>query len=325
MRNADIGLADRVLAIASLRPDDEATRRQLLAMLGEDPPLAASSTAVDAAAERPRRNDAEAGQRGPSPDPRPDGASPARRPPPAAGRTGRHRTSITRLPREGAEPTVPAGSALATIRAPHVAPLPVVSARVARAVMASLVARPAPGREPDVRALSQSIARGHPVDRLPMRPTWSLRRPVQLLVDCSAALAPLSEDLDRLERDLRKVVGIDRLQRLSFAGAPLRAAGVGRMDEWRAWQPPAAGTTLVVVSDFGCAGPRANPDWSSASEWRAFVDAARAGWCLPLLLTPYPVSRLPLCLRRDAIAVAWSERLNAGRVRRQLRDALRRA
>ncbi len=227
------------------------------------------------------------------------------------------RRPFTPPPTLGTPPQLGAYSGVDSTREPP----PLIAPNHARAILATLAARPHEGVAIDVAALLRRIVRGEPLRSLPRRKIWSLRRGVQLLVDCSPAMTPISHDLDAFERRLLGILGKDRLERLYFSGCPARGAGPGDRSTWTSWKPPIAGTPVLTLTDLGCAGSMANDEWAGAEEWARFADTARSAGSALVALLPYPVSRVPLSLARCITVVPWSEALSAARVRRILHDA----
>jgi len=86
----------------------------------------------------------------------------------------------------------------------------------------------------------------------------------------------------------------------------------------------AAGTPVIVLSDLGTVCPDFDPDWAAPPEWGAFARQARQAGCTVLALAPFPAHRIDAAIRAGITVLPWSEWLDAGRVRRILRDARQR-
>jgi len=324
LSRAPISLADRLRALADLRPADDKTTAAVLAMLTPRD----GHAEVRAAARRAALPTHAAPSRAPTLPP-PTPAAPA--PPPAVRPVTQPplAPASTRLHpvarRTWAALAAPPAAAVRTFAghgaSPVRVPPPLLPAAQQRAVLSTLAAVPAPGTTIDIDALVAALAGGRLVARLPRHRRWSLHRGAQLLLDCSPALLPLAHDVQALCARLGRVVGEGRLEPLSFAGCPTRGAGAGERGSWPAWRPPPAGVPVLVVSDLGCAGPRVNADWAGADEWSRFADVACAAAVPLVALVPYPVRRVPAALARRLAVVPWDEDLSAARVRRILRDA----
>lgn len=222
-----------------------------------------------------------------------------------------------------ASPAGPVAAPALPAPPPVVAPAIVATCR-ARALLAPLAASRIEGREIDIAALVARIAEQRPVPALPRLPAWTLQRGAQLLVDTGPALTPLREDVAQVCDELARAVGHGRLAVQRFAGAPTRRCGRGARSQWQAWKPPPAGTPVIVLSDLGTVCPDFDPDWAAPREWVAFARQARQAGCAVLALVPFPARRIHAAIRAQITVLPWSEWLDAGRVRRILRDARRR-
>jgi hypothetical protein len=326
MQRPPLSLADRIEAFGKLRPADAATAATLSEMLRPREALGGlKSAARRAAAPTPtapvqvaadalsaKRPDATSSQPVAAPLPKTDELPPA------------GTTKVTPLERRPfARPTMAVAGSLTPVGgAPRSRePPPLIAPNQTRAILATLVARPHAGLAIDVPALLDKIERGVPLDALPRREVWSVRRGVQLLVDCSAAVTPISHDIETIERRLINILGKERLDHLYFAGCPSRGCGAGDRSTWKSWKPSATGAPVIALTDLGCAGVTSNDDWASAAEWSRFAQAVRAAGSTIVALLPYPVHRVPLALARSVTVVPWNESLSAARVRRILADA----
>lgn len=321
MPASDLWLGDLLRARAALKPADDATWEAMRAMLRDvnsPGPAAASSPSERAVRLAPAPIVPEPFRHDDWPITEPDVVEQ----PPASPHTPRRRTSVTPLAREPAPaPGVPAPFVDSAVRRRR-APALLISQRIARGIATAMAARPMPGRDPDIPKLLHHIALREPTARLPMRDVWSLAHRAQLLVDRSAALVPVLDDVVSIETELLRVIGGGRLDRLSFSGSPLRAAGAGVPESWTPWRPPAPDTTLLVITDLGCAGSRANPDWAGPRQWLEFAELARANGVVPVALIPYAPDRIPARLTRAFVVLHWNERLDAAQVQRRIRDAI---
>src|SRR5262249_8194887 len=104
-------------------------------------------------------------------------------------------------------------------------PEPLLSPVHQRAVLAALVAVPRPGREVDVAALVDPIARWPPVDGVPRLPETTARLGVQLIADQGPSMRPYLRDLRLLADALRQVAGTDAVEVLAADGDPATVVG----------------------------------------------------------------------------------------------------
>lgn len=321
--HAPLSLADRLRAVATLAPASDAALAKVLAMLTPQASRGNLKVAAQRAAPLPaphRSTAEELPQPGVEQEAPPD-ASAMRTAKPRAQHVPKGAARVTPLPRR---PVLPRpGEAALPERGdgPKRRPAPLIAPDKARAILAALAAAPVAGEAIDTDALLQRIASGLPIEELPRLTVWTLRRRVHLLIDCSPALLPLADDIERVSVELRRVVGNDRLQSLYFAGCPSRGAGPGAREGWATWSAPSEGSVAIVVSDLGCAGSIGNSEWASAEEWSRFADAAGDRGTLLVALVPYPVHRVPAALARRMAIIPWQEQLDAARAQRILRDA----
>ena len=322
MARRPISLADRLRALALLDPGDDRTKAILLdVMRPRESQGSVRRAAYRAAAEQPRAPTAGSADwllgGGPT-APTPPIPSPAPSPPIAANAT--RVTPLARRPISAPVPRAPpilpgVGSV------PTREPLPIIDLGQARGVLTALVATPTPGGSVDISAMLDRISRGLPLHRLPRLSVWSVRRGLQLLIDCSTAMTPLRHDVESVESRLELILGGHRLQRLYFDSCPSRGVGAGERLGWKPWEAPTPGVPVVMLTDLGCAGPRSNSDWAGPEEWARFADRARDAGTALVALAPYPARRVPSALTRRITVVPWGEDLGAARVRRILRDA----
>ncbi|MET0209611.1 MAG: hypothetical protein ABW220_11270 [Burkholderiaceae bacterium] len=326
MRRPPLSLGDRIEAFGKLLPADAATVALLAEMLRpREAQGGLKSAARRAAAPAPSAQTPAPGDSLTGTKPDTGSNSPLSAPLPAPGPmppTGT--TKVTPLARK---PFVRSTSSGLTSLAPVSGtsrsrePPPLISANQTRAILATLVARPHEGLAVDVPALLDRIERGVPLVSLPRREVWSVRRGVQLLVDCSAAVTPISNDIETIERRLVSILGKERLDHRYFAGCPSRSCGTGDRSTWKMWRPPTNGAPVIALTDLGCAGVASNDDWAGAEEWSRFAQMARAAGSTLVVLLPFPVQRVPMELARCITVVPWNESLSAARVRRILADA----
>jgi hypothetical protein len=235
-------------------------------------------------------------------------------------------TTVTRLAnqplphaRVAATPALRAGPVASRSRAPLAASI--LAARQARAVLTLLAASQGELRLPDLGRAIQELAEGRVLRMLPLQRALTTRRGIQLLIDCSAAMAPLAFDCEHVRSALTRLLGTTSVETAYFVGCPVRDPRIGAHDEREPWQSPAAGVPIVLVSDMGLAGSTLHEDWASPDEWLKFAELARASGNPVIVLSPYGSDRWPDVLARRFTWVPWSERLSAAQLNRIRRDA----
>ncbi len=134
---------------------------------------------------------------------------------------------------------------------------PLLEPRLARSLLGRLSAVRASRGELDVAAVVATIARGGVPTKLPRRSVSTLAPGLQLLVDVAPAMQPFYEDTTPLLRELRRTVGSDRIEVLTFETCP----EFGVLDDWtqrrNPYVPTRAGKPVLAVTDLGLV--RANP------------------------------------------------------------------
>jgi hypothetical protein len=135
-----------------------------------------------------------------------------------------------------------------------------------------------------------------------------------VLLDAGPSLAPYAEDQRWLLTQLRRLLGPEKTEIFKFSGCPERGVQQG-LKKAIAWQPPVAGTPVLVVSDLGLKHATFPFESACEGEWLEFADSARAAGCPLIALVPAsPVQFGPL-LRRSFIIVEWDRSLTASRLR----------
>jgi len=136
----------------------------------------------------------------------------------------------------------------------------------------------------DVPTIVNRIARGQPLTALPRQPRRTNRLGVQLLLDVGPAMEPFLADVAALPEQIARVVGAPRLRILRFAGCPSRGAGA-RARPWPRYELPAAGTPVLIVTDFTQRSPWGPPP-APVVEWVSFLAQLRRAGARPLALVP---------------------------------------
>jgi hypothetical protein len=309
-------LADFVRALRALGVSDVATRRAIARLLGLE--------LAEAVAETPAAHDEKSSAQPPIPleheppdDFRPGLAdlvapAPQTRPRPVAFR-------LERLAGNGDEapPWVTDVEPLEEAPAERVQrePEPLLVPRWTPAVVAEVAATAASDGQIDAGRTVSLLAAGRPLLDLPRRPIPTVRRGAQVLVDIGYGMLPFAADERQLLASLRVVLGFERVQVLHFEGLPTRGAGTGSRATWRAYEPPARGKPVIVVSDLGTAPPRLEDDSATSEEWLAFAETIRRAGCPLVAFVPYPRRRLPLAVVRAFRVVEWDRTTTATTVR----------
>ncbi len=193
-------------------------------------------------------------------------------------------------------------------------PTPLLTPRTAAAVLHTLLATLTADGEPDVEAVARLWARGKPIRRLPRRSRPTLRFGVQVLVDLGEPMQLFAADQRDLLARIHAVAGVETTSLRYFADVPTRGAGPRGRRTWRPYTPPAAGTRVLVLSDFGLGGPSFYDRRSTPAEWRAFISSVRRAGCSPVGLVPYPSPRWPGWLTAAVPLLMWDRGTTVGRV-----------
>lgn len=177
----------------------------------------------------------------------------------------------------------------------------------------------------------RAITRGQAIRVLPRRPTWTMARGIQLLLDGSKGMMPFTSDIARLERDIARLCGEAALDVVDFAQSPIRGAGRRTDDDWRPYDGsqktsassdrpllPQPGMRVVCVTDLGIGrAPGIAP--VPRQDWLDFARVVRQAGCPLVFLVPYRQSRWPPALRRALAIVHWDPSTTAAIVARVVR------
>lgn len=172
----------------------------------------------------------------------------------------------------------------------------------------------------DIEAVTEILAKCEEVERLPTVASRTLGRGVQLLLDKSQAMMPFIRDEAWMLREIRNVVGADKVEVLRFVGSPVRGAGAGPKP-WPAYQPPPPGTPVVVLSDLGICQPTLAADWADEDEWLTFAGLVHRASCPLIVLVPYKASRWPRTLTRMMTIVHWDRGTSVANVAALLKES----
>jgi hypothetical protein len=212
----------------------------------------------------------------------------------------------------------PAAALPRAVRPASPPPAPLLAPRRERALLAGLAASLADDGEPDVSRVVDALARGLPLTTLPLTPTWSTRRGLQVLVDDGPGMAPFRGDVTRVLDGLADVVPADRIERLAFEGCPLRGCRVPRRKGLRRWHAPARGAAVLLLSDLGIGAADPPSARANVAEWLAFAAALRGAGVTVRTLVPYPAPRWPRALVNTLHPVPWDRATTVAQVRRTL-------
>lgn len=314
--SGEIWLGDAATAIAALASDDD-ERRAILRLLG----LAPTPRAEPVRESGP--GDAYPAFQAPvpsTPGPAPaDTTSPA---PPAGDEPTQTPGDLPLLTPTGFEP--PESRSWPDESLPRVDQVrlralrphePLLAPRSTRALLGMTLSQPVPEGPIDSDALVEAISRMRPVDRLPRRPTRTLRFGVQVLVDLGAGMQPFARDQWELVDQLRRLFGQELTDVQQFAYAPLRGTGPGPRWTWTPYRPPPPATRVLVLSNFGIGGPPLDYLASDRSEWEEFVElVARHGFAATGFV-PYPPTRWPAWLRSRLPLICWDRGTTVSKAR----------
>ncbi|GAA4352598.1 hypothetical protein GCM10023165_42050 [Variovorax defluvii] len=193
--------------------------------------------------------------------------------------------------------------------------------RQERTAVAALVAGVADDETIDLDAVVLTLARGEPLDALPMRRGWNLRRGLHVLIDQGPGMAPFRADAEQFVSRLDRLMAPDLLAIGMFEGTPLHGVRMSARKP-APWQPPAPQTPVLLLTDLGLC-PADRPSRAvTASEWIEFSQAARRAGVQLRTLVPYPPKRWPSALAVPMGCVAWDRRTTAATVRRALWGSL---
>jgi hypothetical protein len=185
---------------------------------------------------------------------------------------------------------------------------PLLSPRVARAILAALLAARVDDGPLDIERMIETIARHEP-PALHRALTVSIRRGVQVLIDMSHSMELFRHDQEEFVRALHRVIGRGRASVFYFAGSPVRGVRTDDDLEWLPYVPPAPSTPVLLLSDFGISAPPL--ERVVGREWRTFSETVRAAHCPLLALVPFPRNRWPAEIARIIAIAQWDRPLTA--------------
>jgi hypothetical protein len=205
--------------------------------------------------------------------------------------------------------------------APGPPPLsPLLAPQWARGILSAALATRAEDGPLDTERVVERLANYENVERFPTVVTRTLRRGAHLLLDKSQAMTPFTRDQAWLAREIRRVAGGSHVALLRFVGSPLRGAG-GAPPPWPAYEPPPAGTPVVLLTDLGAGRPPLAADRADAGEWGEFAAEMHRAGCPVVAFVPYGPARWPPGLERHMTIVEWDRRTTVATVGRMLQLA----
>jgi hypothetical protein len=309
--HGDVGLADLARCLRWLQPDGRAVEA-LAAALGLELP----AELLPARPEPPPRDD---DGHGDGEDPDVGGGTDAPLNPPTLAGASIVETGLPRLrpvgpdertlstPWRAAQPLEPFDAARHLAQEDGRPPL--FDERWTREVLSALLATEHADGRLDEDAAVRRIARGLPLDPLPLVLRRSLRRGAQVLVDVGEGMEPFIDDAWELVRRVQRLVGEGSVTTSAFWDAPLR--GVGAALEDYAAPPPQC--PVLAVTDAGIGGPPVRLERSRPDEWLELADQLGERGSPLILVVPYPLERWPGQLRRTLLMVEWDRTTTAVR------------
>ncbi|WP_405535225.1 hypothetical protein OG787_12355 [Streptomyces sp. NBC_00075] len=313
-----VGDVVRALEVA----EDDAERRQVLRLLGFTGTTAAPAPAVTSPQPRPVTPPRPRSQRTPSPatdSPPPPADTPEghSEPPPLDQRLPLlepTRVDPTGVSPARAEPLAAPSAERALL--PH---QPLLEPDWTAAILRAALSRQVAEGPVDTRALIDTLAHGRPVQWLPRVLVPTLRYGVQVLVDRGTGLQPFRRDQDELVARIRSVVGPDLVDVGYFSDAPQWGTGTGVRWTRTAYEPPARGTRVLLLSDLGLGGPPHEPPRSTRADWEGFVGLVTRAGCVAVALSPYPPDRWQAWMPALLPLVSWDRTTTTGGVQFQVR------
>jgi hypothetical protein len=223
---------------------------------------------------------------------------------------------LTPLRTEAPEPRVWAGPALARQGPDPAAGLPpyhsLLPPSSEAATLHLLLSRVVNEGPVDIERLLDLVASGYPLTELPRQPVRTLRFGVQVLVDLGEGMRPFLRDQMEVVERINAIAGRHGREVRYFTGSPLHRSGPGAGWTWKPYRPPANGTRVLVLSDFG---QHSEPGELSLSryrqDWQTTVGLIRRNGCLPVALMPVPQDGWPRWLTALMPVLSWDRTTTA--------------
>jgi hypothetical protein len=186
-----------------------------------------------------------------------------------------------------------------------------------RALLSTALATPSGEGDIDLEVIIEWITQLRPVTALPKKRLSSIRLGIQLLIDRGAGMSPFITDRELLVELIRDVVGRDSVEIFFFSDSPLRQVDRGdRYANRFRYEPPTAGTPVVVLTDLGIAGQSSTSFGAKEEEWLRFARLVRGAECPVLAFTPYGPKRWPPALKKVMYILQWDRATNVSIIRR---------
>ncbi|MCP3961524.1 MAG: hypothetical protein GY719_27085 [bacterium] len=296
MPRAPVGWGDLVRADLALLPGERG-RAEVARMLG-------LSLLDVARLRKPPR---------PPPDDEPDDA------PPGDGKSTRavfdeddagpdvERLELTREPTQ----SLPPGDPLPPRQPSHLQPgLPfkaLLTDRTEAELTLAAVSTPSPTSEVDVEAAVRVLARARPLVEVPRLLAPRIGPGTQVLVDLGEPMQPFRRDQEKLVPRLRRLAG-RAVEVLYFRDDPAEDAGPTRYRRsWRRYAPPAAGLSVIALSDLGCGVP-VRP--RAVHAWRSLALHLRGRGSRIVAFAPIQPLALDARLRHAVSLITWDRGTN---------------
>ena len=187
--------------------------------------------------------------------------------------------------------------------------------RSAKGVLTAAVATRRAGTIPDFSRLLTAVTRGSVLTEFPYRPSPSLHRGVQLLMDTAEAMTPFLEDLADLARIMRSVVGRHACDLYEFRGNPNMATHWTADDREIPWQP-VPGRPVILASDLGIGAQAAAHDRGTLRDWLGLIQRSAAAGVPIMALVPHGRDRWPRSLTRRIRFIHWDPRTRASHIKK---------
>jgi hypothetical protein len=195
--------------------------------------------------------------------------------------------------------------------------LPLFRPGTTRALLSTALATPSGEGDIDLDVIIEWITQLRPVIALPRKRLSSIRLGIQLLIDRGVGMSPFITDRELLVGLIRRVVGCDSAEILYFSDSPLRKVDRGdRFSKRFRYEPPTAGTPVVVLTDLGIAGQSSTSFGAKEEEWLRFVRLVHGAECPVLAFTPYGPKRWPPALKKRMYILQWDRATNVSVIRR---------
>lgn len=171
----------------------------------------------------------------------------------------------------------------------------------------------------DVPATVRAVARQRHLRTFPRRRRLTLARGVLVLADAGEGLLPYGRDVALLLTRLRQVIGPELVTDGWFLDDP--TGGVGFDDDLVSFEPPPAGTPVLLLTDLGIAGGAVRRRWPHPKQLAELAVRLRQRRSPLLALVPYPSELWPFRLDRSIAIVSWDRRATGSAVQAAKRRA----